>query len=99
MNTKIDTIAETLRGMINTDNDAKRLIAEAVLPLLGLPSSQDAVQRMFDAADTMSDVADELGDIAGALEELADEPAEIETKDIIAIADDIRAQRRYLTSF
>lgn len=99
MNTKITEIAETLRGFINTDNDAKRLIAEHVFPLLGLPSSVDTVRAMFDAQDTMRDIAEELSDIAGALDDLADAPSDVEAVDLIAIADDIRACRRDLQTY
>lgn len=36
MNRTIPEIAEELRHHINTDNDAKRLICEHILPLVGI---------------------------------------------------------------
>lgn len=96
MNTQIENIAETLRGFINTDNDAKRLIAEAVFPLLGLPGSVDAVERMFDAADTMADVAADLERIIEDMEYVAESDDDTEMGKFAAR---ISEQVKYLTAF
>ena len=37
----IPQITDMIRHHVNTDNDARRLIAEEVLPILGLPSLKE----------------------------------------------------------
>jgi len=67
MNT-IPEIAEQLRAHINTDNDAKRLICEHVLPLVGI--NVDTVTEMEELAETpdnydrfVSDMRTDLDDL------------------------------------
>ena len=63
----IPEIAEELRAHINSDNDAPRLIAEHVLPLLGIELSpkelKDVQVDNDDLRTTLKDTAEELKDL------------------------------------
>jgi hypothetical protein len=84
MNT-IPELAEALRHHINTDNDAKRLICEHVLPLVGIdgatPQELDGIiEARSEAEELLTSVKTDLEDVlanyaddglpAGLVEEL-----------------------------
>lgn len=73
----IPEIAEELRAHINSDNDAPRLIAEHVLPLLGVELSpkelKDVQVDNDDLRTTLKDAVDELRD---AISDMDDEDYE-----------------------
>ena len=55
----IPEIAEALRQHINTDNDAKRLICEHVLPLVGLDVLPEEAARVSGRIETLeTEIAD-----------------------------------------
>ncbi len=77
MNT-IPELAEQLRHHINTDNDAKRLICEHVLPLVGI--DVDTVTEMEELAETpdnydrfKSDMRTDLNDLIKDFEDMTSE--------------------------
>jgi hypothetical protein len=77
MNT-IPEIAEQLRLHIATDNDAKRLICEHVLPLVGI--DVDTVTEMEELAETpdnydrfKSDMRTDLNDLIKDFEDMTSE--------------------------
>lgn len=61
-----------LRHHVNHDNDAPRLIAEEVLPILKIDLTYDEVRRLD---DTLSDLDkdEDIGEAAETLEEIADD--------------------------
>jgi len=74
VNRTIPEIAEELRSHINNDNDAPRLIAEHVLPLLKIDLSpkelKDIQEDNDDLRETLMDTIDELDD---AISDIDDE--------------------------
>lgn len=74
MKRTIPEITEELRAHINSDNDAPRLIAEHVLPLLGVELSpkelKDVQVDNDDLRTTLEDTADGLTD---AISDMDDE--------------------------
>ena len=64
----IPEIAEQLRHHINTDNDAKRLICEHILPLVGIDGATP--QELEDLLDVRSDAEELLVSIKTGLKNL-----------------------------
>jgi hypothetical protein len=55
----IPELAEDLRAHINTDNAAKRLIVEHILPLIGM--NFDSVEAALGAGDRIDDLLSDIG--------------------------------------
>lgn len=70
------TIADAIRRLVKTDNDAPRLIAEALqeIPELGLITQKEA-QGL---SDTLDDQTEELDDIKGKLDTALDKISRLE---------------------
>jgi chromosome segregation ATPase len=70
------TIADAIRRLVKTDNDAPRLIAEALqeIPELGLITQKEA-QGL---SDTLDEQTEELDDIKGKLDTALDKISRLE---------------------
>jgi|694.fasta_scaffold30353_6 hypothetical protein len=67
----IPDIAEELRAHINTDNDAKRLICEHVLPLVGI--EVDTVTELEELAKTPANYDEFVDDMRADLDDLIED--------------------------
>jgi len=72
----IPELSEDLRAHINTDNDAKRLIVEHILPLIGMN---------FDSAEAALGAGDRIDDL-----ESSSESARIEIRNAVTTLREIR---------
>jgi hypothetical protein len=84
MNT-IPELAEQLQHHLNTDNGAKRLICEHILPLVGI--NVDSVSELEELAETpdnydrfMSDMRTDLNDLIKDFEDMSNDEILAELK-------------------
>jgi hypothetical protein len=89
----IPQIAEMLRHHINNDNDAPRLIAEQVLPLLKIDLTHEEVLKL---ADFRSDLDYHLDDLSDLTHEMEDEDDPLATSEAICRIDRIISRIREL---
>lgn len=69
MTPTIPQIADMLRHHINTDNDAPRLIAEEVLPLLKIDLTHEEVLQLENFKSDLHSHLDDLKDVTIEMEE------------------------------
>jgi hypothetical protein len=81
MNT-IPELAEQLRHHINTDNAAKRLIVEHILPLVGI--EVDTVTELEELAETPDNYDRFVSDMRTDLNDLIKDYADMEREEILA---------------
>jgi hypothetical protein len=81
MNT-IPELAEELRRHINTDNAAKRLICEHILPLVGI--EVDTVSELEELAETPDNYDRFMGDMRTDLNDLIKDFEEMSNAEILA---------------
>ena len=83
----IPEITEELRAHINSDNDAPRLIAEHVLPLLGIELTLKDLKLVEgdndDLRTTLKDTADELTDVISDMDDENYETAKGRLRDFL----------------
>ena len=83
----IPEIAEELRAHINSDNDAPRLIAEHVLPLLGIELTLKDLKLVEgdndDLRTTLEDTAEELTDAISDMDDENYETAKERLRDFL----------------
>jgi hypothetical protein len=89
----IPQIAEMLRNHINTDNDAPRLIAEQVLPLLKIDLTYKEVLELENFRSDLDSCLDDLSDITLEME---DEDDFLSTSEAICRIDHIISKIREL---
>ena len=87
MKRTIPEIAEELRSHINNDNDAPRLIAEHVLPLLGIELTLKDLKLLEgdndDLRTTLKDTAEELTDAISDMDDESYETAKGRLRDFL----------------
>jgi hypothetical protein len=78
----IPELAEQIRHHINTDNAAKRLICEHILPLVGI--NVNTVTEMEELAETPENYDRFVKEIGGDLDHLLKDFADLEREEILA---------------
>ena len=74
MNRSIPEIAEELRQHVNNDNDAPRLIAEHVLPLLKIDLSPKELKDVQEDNDDLREMlTDAIDEVENAISDIDDE--------------------------
>jgi hypothetical protein len=87
MNT-IPELAEDLRRHINTDNDAKRLICEHVLPLVGI--YVDTVKELEEIAETPDNYDRFVSGMRADLDDLIEDFDNMDSDQVLAELKGIR---------
>lgn len=87
----IPQIADMLRHHVNYDNDAPRLIAEELLPILKIDLTINEVHKLEDFRHDLNKYADDLDDIAMELTDEEPLSAQDAYHRISRIAKNIRA--------